>query len=554
MSLFLVVIAIPNFVLSFTDMMAPVARVANIVFPLGVYWILLSLTRRVAVSIWAMFPLIFFDAFQIVLLYLYGRSVIAVDMFLNLVTTNPGEAFELLDNIFIGVVLVVVIYVPFLVWATWMLIKGDSRVSERWLRHNRMAAAAVTATGALLIAVCYIAPGDFRFFRDIYPANIGYNLAQAVDRTARFESYDDNVKSFRFGARTTRDSSLREIYVLVIGETARADNWQLAGYERPTNPALSRRQGVIFFDHVLSSSNTTHKSVPMLLSAVMPDDYDAIYRQRGIISAFREAGFATAFFSNQKRNHSFIDHMGLEADTAVFIKEHPQYLAQGEPHDIALVDLIRQTVARGRRKQLIVLHTYGSHFNYAGRYSDAYRRFTPDVASVADAANRPLLINAYDNTIVATDAMLDAVIAAIDSVPGAIASMIYTSDHGEDIFDDGRRLFLHASPCPTFYQLHVPFVAWTSEAFDRAFPQLRAAMLGNRHRDISSSESFFHTALSIAGITARCSRNDLSVASGSFKSRPFRYVNDHNEGVPLSRCGFDSEDFNLLKSHSFSWN
>ena len=49
--------------------------------------------------------------------------------------------------------------------------------------------------------------------------------------------------------------------------------------------------------------------------------------------------------------------------------------------------------------------------------------------------------------------------------------MLYTSDHGEDIFDDSRHLFLHASPVPSYYQLHVPFLIWMSDTYREAYPE-----------------------------------------------------------------------------------
>lgn len=107
---------------------------------------------------------------------------------------------------------------------------------------------------------------------------------------------------------------------MVVGETSRALNWQLYGYERETNPLLVQQSGLVAFPKVLTESNTTHKSVPMLLSDVTACSYDSIYHRKGIITAFKEAGFRTAFFSNQRFNHSFIDFFGREADTFDFIK------------------------------------------------------------------------------------------------------------------------------------------------------------------------------------------------------------------------------------------
>ena len=47
--------------------------------------------------------------------------------------------------------------------------------------------------------------------------------------------------------------------------------------------------------------------------------------------------------------------------------------------------------------------------------------------------------------------------------------MLYLSDHGEDIFDDARARYLHASPIPTYYQLHIPYIIWFSDDYRTVF-------------------------------------------------------------------------------------
>lgn len=88
-------LAVPNVALCFTESLPLNASLANILLPVSVYTALMCISRKPGKMVWWLFPLVFFGAFQIVLLYLFGKGVIAVDMFLNLVTTNPGEAMEL---------------------------------------------------------------------------------------------------------------------------------------------------------------------------------------------------------------------------------------------------------------------------------------------------------------------------------------------------------------------------------------------------------------------------------------------------------------------------
>ena len=89
---FFVALIIPNCVLANTEPYSVWTVEALILMPLGFYIMWSVALRRSGVMIWLAFPFIFFCAFQIVLLYLFGNSIIAPDMFTNLLTTNPGDA------------------------------------------------------------------------------------------------------------------------------------------------------------------------------------------------------------------------------------------------------------------------------------------------------------------------------------------------------------------------------------------------------------------------------------------------------------------------------
>ena len=94
-----VALLLPNIALCFTERLSFGAGCVNVLLPLALYMWFFSIARCPGKMVWWAFIFIFFAAFQLVLLYLFGTGVIAVDMFLNLVTTNAGEAMELLDNL-----------------------------------------------------------------------------------------------------------------------------------------------------------------------------------------------------------------------------------------------------------------------------------------------------------------------------------------------------------------------------------------------------------------------------------------------------------------------
>lgn len=535
----LVVLLIPNVALCFTERMGVLVNITNVVLPGAVVWLLLAMGRRPGRTALLLIPLMILAAFQLVLLYLFGHSIIAVDMFLNLVTTNVGEATELLGNLLPAIILVVVVYLPVITLAVLSLRSGVV-LDRSFLQRQRRCALAALAVGVVCLAGSYLSRRDYSARLHLYPVNVFYNIVLAIDRSYATADYPRTSAGFTFHARPSHVNGTREVYVLVIGETARAYSFGLYGYGRDTTPLLARTGGLVVFKDAVTQSNTTHKSVPMLLSAASAEDYDVIYREKGIITAFREAGFHTTFVSNQRPNHSFIDIFGKEADDWRFIRK------QVNVYDDEMLTIVRDVLGRKRPKELIVLHMYGSHFNYRERYRPGDAVFRPDTASEARTSNREQLLNAYDNSIRTTDRFLSRLIRELD-VSGVASAMLYTSDHGENIFDDDRKLFLHASPIPSYYELHVPLLVWMSPSYEQLCPAEAAALRANSRKSVATSASVFHTLLSLAGIATPLRVDSLSVASSSYKCGERHYLNDHNLPVPLKKIMRGEEDFAMFR-------
>lgn len=548
--MFLFILMVPNIVLCFTEPLPWMAKICNVLLPFVCYYVLMTLSRNCGKMLWILFLFVFFGAFQIVLLYLFGQSIIAVDMFLNLATTNSSEALELLDNLIPAVIIVIVLYVPALILGMVSIVK-KRKLSMEFIRKERKRAFIVLGISLISLVGAFLEDSDYDLKSDLYPVNVCYNVALAIQRNALTQNYHETSKDFSFHARAAHPENEREVYVMVVGETSRAMNWQLYGYERETTPNLSKLSGLIAFPKVLTESNTTHKSVPMLLSNITARNYDSIYYQKGVVTAFNEAGFQTAFFSNQRYNRSFIDFFGKEAGTFDFIKEDSVSLAYN-PSDDELLRLVEQELAKGAKKQFIVLHTYGSHFNYRERYPLASAFFTPDHPVDAERKYRDNLINAYDNSIRYTDSFLERLIVLLEKQQ-VNAAMIYTSDHGEDIFDDCRHLFLHASPVPSYYQLHVPFLVWMSESYRTTYPEHWEGLVKNQNKNVSSSSSFFPTMLYLGGVETTYRDDSQSVASPLYTMKPRVYLNDHNEPRSLDDLGMKKQDFRMLEQKDINY-
>nr|WP_293550269.1 phosphoethanolamine transferase [Prevotella sp.] len=554
-----VALLLPNIALCFTERLSFWAGAANVLLPLALYMCFFSVARCPGKMVWWAFLFVFFAAFQLVLLYLFGTGVIAVDMFLNLVTTNSEEVMELLDNLLPAVVGVFVIYLPLLILAV-IHIRKKHQISVSFQHHIRKWVMEAGSIGLFCLLACYVVVDGYRMRNQLYPVNVCYNLYLAFERNAASENYQEASRNFRFDARSGHDAEAPEVYVMVVGETARAHNFSLYGYPRNTNPLLSKTPGITVFPDATTQSNTTHKSVPMLLSAASAEDFPRLFHEKGILAAFREAGFHTVFISNQLPNHSFIDFLGEQADERYFLKKEES--AQGSHYDEDLLQKLDKilpevdassSIHYRYRKLFVVLHTYGSHFNYQERYPRSFAYFKPDGRSEAMPENRRDLLNAYDNTIRYTDYILHGIVERLQkwelvqtkarNKPDGIycqptSAMLYTSDHGENIFDDNRKLFLHAAPKASDYELHVPFIIWTSQGFDKKYPKVVKALADNHTKQVQTSLSVFHTLLGIGGIQTRYRQDEHSVASELYHPGRLLYLDDHNEAIPQDEAKY----------------
>jgi lipid A ethanolaminephosphotransferase len=200
----------------------------------------------------------------------------------------------------------------------------------------------------LLVGFC---AGDIRrVLRDeVFPINVSYNLGLAISESNRVANFDESSEGFTYDAYREVKPKSKEVYVLVIGEAARACNWQLYGYERATNPRLSKQKNLSVFYNVLTQSNTTHKSVPMMLSSIHTSEHKELYRRSGIPALFNEVGFSTYFISNQSPQGAMIDNLAHDAKYVMYM-DSPRL-------DMQLVDAMRKALEQDRsEKILFILH------------------------------------------------------------------------------------------------------------------------------------------------------------------------------------------------------
>ncbi len=496
---------------------------------------------------WALFIKFLLDAFQLVLLFLFGNSIIAVDMFLNLATTNPAEAGELMSNIWIPVAGSLLLYVPAFFLATHSI-----KIQETLSNRFRLCCVAVGLTlflgGWGIASIPLRSYHGFEFHEDIYPANIIYNQYFAFQKWNKTLNHAENARTFSFMATKASHSKDREIIILMVGETSRAISWGLYNNKLNTTPRLAKREGLIHFTDVLTQANVTHKSVPIIISDASAENFNVIYNQKSVISAFKEAGYKTFTFSNQQPNHSFLDDFYKEADEYKnYYLESKEIHVSFKPDGIVLDD-VKRVIEKEQGDLFIFIHGYGSHFNYKERYPDEFSVYKPDDVKGISQLYRPEMLNAYNNSILYTDFVIDS-LAGMLAKTDCCSSLLYLSDHGEDLFDDARGRYLHASPTPTFYQLYIPMIVWFSEKYRSEYPNIfNNAKL---HKKIPfTTNTIFHTLLDMGQINTPYKDSTLAITNEHFIQKERFYLDDHDKAVEISKSGLKKYDFDMFEK----WN
>lgn len=517
---FVATLMVPACALIFTEEYSFLRALSAVLLPTGFYLLWSVAHKRSGMMVcWGLLWFIL-AALQLVLLYMFGGSIIAVDMFTNLFTTNSTEAGELLSNIWPMVSFVVVLYLPVLYLAVHSLQQGFT------------IAPATRRTAAIVGAVMVVA-GCATMQFNVFPFNVLENIYRSVNEFVQVRRYPTLSADFKFEVKNHKEGNHREIYVMVIGEASRAANWQLYGYDRQTNPLLSAENDVVVYKNVVTQSNATHKSVPMILSPVSADNHSEIYERRGIVQLYKEAGFRTLVISCQAPNRGLVEIMCNEADQTIYMNGL---------HDGAMLEPLRRAIEADTSDLFVVLHTYGSHFNYRERYTDEFSHFTPDDDVSISKKNRERMVNAYDNSIIYTDWFLSEVIGTLRET-NACTAMFYCADHGEDLYDDSRARFLHSSPTITYYQTHVACLGWYSQQWQSLYPAKAAAAKANTLAP-ASTHSVFHTVAQLAPFESEYIKPSVSFVSGEFDySAERHYLDDHCNAQLYGSLGLQRDDW-----------
>lgn len=290
------------------------------------------------------------------------------------------------------------------------------------------------------------------------------------------------------------------LFVLVVGETARAQNFSLNGYPRETNPQLAAR-GVLNFPQATSCGTSTEVSLPCMFSPFGRRAYDEekILSHESLLHVLARAGFQVLWRDNQSGCKGVCDGLPTERLDHARVEG---LCPEGQCLDEILLHGMDGIAADARGNLFVVMHQLGSHGPaYFKRYPAAFKRFTPacedeDLRHCSAQEIR----NAYDNSLLYTDHFLGRVIDFLDRSQARYdTAMLYLSDHGESLGENG--LYLHGMPYAIApdVQTRIPMLAWLSPAFQRGFGVDMRCMASRAAAPVSQ-DHLFHSMLGLLDV------------------------------------------------------
>ncbi|MGN8345771.1 phosphoethanolamine transferase [Pseudomonas sp. SMV71] len=443
----------------------------------------------------------------------YG-VLIDAEMLRNFAETNATEVRDLLS-------LKLFVYLGLLgVLPSWLLFKTP--IKYRSWPKELLSKLLVGVASAALIGVVAMAnyQGLSSLFRNhhelrlmVVPSNyigasIGYLREQVASAKQPFIPLGEDASRNPAWQTYARKS----LTVLVVGESARAENFGILGYDRDTTPTLEKEAGLIAFTDVHSCGTETAVSVPCMFSNMGRKNYDAskAKNEEGLLDVLKRAGLDVIWRDNQSGCKGTCDRVTLQDVSNL---KDPALCANSECRDEILLQGLQHFIDTLDKDTVLVLHQMGSHGpEYFKRYPKEYEHFTPVCESNAlNNCSRESIVNGYDNTLVYTDHVLSTLIDLLRANQDKVdTAMLYLSDHGESLGE--YNLFLHGTPymLAPEQQKHVAMLAWFSDSYQKSFSVDTHCLQLSREKPLSQ-DNLFHSMLGLLEVNSQVYNRDLDM-------------------------------------------
>lgn len=323
----------------------------------------------------------------------------------------------------------------------------------------------------------------------------------------------------------------KNVTIMIVGETARADRFSINGYHKETNPNLKQRN-IANFKQTSSCGTSTAISLPCMFSHLERKAYNHKVGKNSanLLDFFNQVGIDVQWRDNNTGCKGICDRI----DYLDLSKAKDEILCStGECYDEILLKDLSEQINTNPNDQVIVLHQKGSHGPaYHLRYPPKFEVFKPTCQSVQlQKCSQDELNNSYDNTILYTDHFIDQTMRLLEELPQATSSsLIYISDHGESLGENN--LYLHGTPylIAPESQTHVPFFYWTpTKPETTALVDLNC--LKDQENHPMSHDNLFHTMLGYMDIATSHYKSELDLFSSCKSKHGNNLAAEFNEGI-----------------------
>lgn len=443
--------------------------------------------------------------------YFVHRYGVVVDsqMLRNVLHTDLREASELM-----GADTAVAMLLALLAAAAPWSFRLDRPALARALLVRCCALGTALLVGAVALCIAFqdlgpLLRNDRALRHAIAPANVVWALAQVIADRAQASTAPRAPLEAAERVRVAAAGRKPMLLVMVLGETARAANFSLNGYSRPTNPELARLD-VINFAHTTACGTSTEVSVPCMFSPSGRAGSDAsrMRGQESLLQLLARAGLRVVWVDNQSGCKGVCD--GLEFRDVSRAQE-PGLCPAGHCYDEVLLHDLERVAASATTDTVVILHQMGNHGPaYFRRYPAEFKRFAPACErQELRFCSREQIVNAYDNAIAYTDRFLADTIRYLEKMSRRFdVALLYVSDHGESLGEMG--LYLHGMPFAIAppEQLQVPMLWWIPADAARDV-DLDVACLRARAAQPASHDNVYHSLLGLLAVRTQRYRSEL---------------------------------------------
>tara|TARA_R110002073_G_scaffold40547_5_gene115120 strand:+ start:238782 stop:240263 length:1482 start_codon:yes stop_codon:yes gene_type:complete len=298
---------------------------------------------------------------------------------------------------------------------------------------------------------------------------------------------EDHIKLLPINKDVT--SSVNEVnFIFILGESARADHMQLNGYQRETNPKLSKNKNVISFSKLYTPLTYTVASVKQLLTNESINDTIKATELYAIYSILNAINYNTYWIGNSTVVKSY-EPIIMSNTSVALIDKFRSIMSFNKALDEEMLQPL-DSILFTKKNQFITLHMTGSHWWYENRYSDEFRKFKPVIDSKhIPSLEKEEIINSYDNTLLYLDNFIDTIISSVQKVASK-SIVIYVADHGEILGENGK--WLHAQEDES--SKNPAMLIWYSDSFKDAYPSTVDNLIKNANKPITT-DFLYHSIL-----------------------------------------------------------